>query len=105
MFFEAKLIVGEDCNSDTQKIPIGNLIDEEKTSKLLKLLRITAWLLRGRDKFMRRNVEGGPLTAGELRRAKLVWDLYIQRKCYSEEIQATYMAREKDQLGRAVEFT
>ena len=37
---------------------------------------------------MRRNVEGGPLTAGELRRAKLVWDLYIQRKCYSGEIQA-----------------
>ena len=37
---------------------------------------------------MRRNAEGGTLTAGEPRRAKLVWDLYIQRKCYSEEIQA-----------------
>ena len=97
MFFEAKLIVGEDCNSDTQKIPIGNL-DDEKTSKLLKLLRITAWLLRGRDKFMRRNVEGGTLTAGELRRAKLVWDLYIQRKCYSEEIQAIQQ-RKRTNLG------
>ena len=68
---------------------IGSLIKEGKFSTLLKLLRVTAWLVHAANIFMKRNTEKGALTAKELQESKFVWDLYIQKKCYSEVIQDT----------------
>ena len=59
---------------------IGSLIKEGKFSTLLKLLRVTAWLVRAANIFMKRNTEKGALTAKELQESKFLWDLFIQKK-------------------------
>ena len=42
---------------------------------------------------MKRSIEEGPLKASELRRARLIWDLFIQDRCYSDVVQS--VKREK----------
>ena len=98
VFYEAKLVAGEGSCPKNRDLPdgIGNLINEQRISTLRKLLRVTAWLFRFTNKLMKRNMEDGPLTATELQRAKLVWDLYIQNKCYSEVIQSTKQGKRSD---------
>jgi len=85
VFYEAKLIAGEGSKNRDSTEGIGNLIKEENISTLQKLLRITAWLLQFIDKLRKQATEKGPLTTSELQRAKLIWDLYIQNRYYSEE--------------------
>ena len=41
-------------------------IKQERFSTLLKLLRVTAWIMRFVNKVMRRNVAGGILTSQEI---------------------------------------
>ena len=98
VFYEAILIVGEGSYQNNKDLTggIGNLIKEQSISTLWKLLRITAWLLRFTDKLMRRTTESGPLTALELQRAKLIWDLYIQNRCYPQVIQSTKQGKKSD---------
>ena len=98
VFYEAKLVAGEGSCPKNRDLPdgIGNLINEQRISTLRKLLRVTAWLFRFTNKLMKRNMEDGPLTATELQRAKLVWDLYMQNKCYSEVIQSTKQGKRSD---------
>ena len=76
VFFETKLIMAE--SPKQAKTCIGNLINEERFSTLLKLLRVTAWFIRAASKFMKRITEEGALTARELQESKYLWDLYIQ---------------------------
>ena len=59
-------------------------IKEERFSTQLKLLRVTAWVMRFANKLMRRNTENGTLTVQEIQNAKQLWDLYIQNKHYSD---------------------
>ena len=74
--FELKLIAGKGSHLDKQEniLPIitTNFIDfkEERFPTLLKLLRVTAWVMRSTNKFMRRNTENGTLTAQEIQKAK-----------------------------------
>jgi len=67
----------------------------EHVTTLQKLLRITTWLLQFIDKLRKQATKNGPLTASELQRAKLIWDLYIQNRYYSEVIQKN-RAREEE---------
>jgi len=61
------------------------LIKEEKFSTLLRLLRVTAWVIHYANKLMR-STKDGTLTAQEIHQAKLLWDLHIQSK-YTNVIQ------------------
>ena len=81
--YEAKLVTEEGPDQENKIVGIGNVIKEDSTSTLPELLRLTAWLLRFRDRMMKRSVEEEPLKASELRRARLIWDLFIQDRCYS----------------------
>ena len=84
------------------KTCIGNLINEERFSTLLKLLRVTAWFIRAASKFMKRITEEGALTARELQESKYLWDLYIQKKCFSDIIKDIKQGKRnnlKDQLN------
>ena len=95
--------MAEGYTSEKQdKSLIGSLIKEVKFSTLLKLLRVMAWLVRAANIFMKRNTEKGALIAKELQESKFLWDLYIQKKCYSEVIQDTKCGKRnnlKDQLN------
>ena len=103
VFFETKLIMAESSTIEKQaKTCIGNLINEERFSTLLKLLRVTAWFIRAASKFMKRITEEGALTARELQESKYLWDLYIQKKCFSDIIQDIKQGKRnnlKDQLN------
>ena len=103
IFFETKLITAEGFTIEKQvQLSIGNLINEERFSSLLKLLRITAWFIRAVSRFMRRNTEEGALKARELQKSKLLWDHYIQNKCFSDTIQDIKKGKRnnlKDQLN------
>ena len=95
VLYEAKLVAGEDSHPKNGSCPknkeqivgVGNVIKEDSISILHKLLRVTAWLFCFRDRLMKRASEEGPLKASELRKAKLIWDLFIQDKRYSEVVQ------------------
>ncbi|XP_055941720.1 uncharacterized protein LOC129971768 [Argiope bruennichi] len=49
------------------------IIDPEKFSCLLKLLRVTSWILRFVNTLKRKNVKKGPLTSEELSDAEMFW--------------------------------
>ena len=109
VFYEAKLVAGEgshpknDCRpkNKEQIVGIGNIIKEDSISSTLhKLLRVTAWLLRFRDRLMKRASEEGPLKVSELRREKLMWDLFIQDKCYSEVVQDIKQGKRNDLVDK-----
>ncbi|XP_055924489.1 uncharacterized protein LOC129956586 [Argiope bruennichi] len=51
------------------------IIDPEKFSCLLKLLRVTSWILRFVNTLERKNVEKGPLTSEELSDVEMFWSL------------------------------
>ena len=78
VFYKAKLVSGEGFHPKNREqiVGIGNIIKEESISSLQKLLRVTAWLLRFADKLRKRATMIGPLTASELERTRLMWDLY-----------------------------
>ncbi|XP_074624430.1 uncharacterized protein LOC141882385 [Acropora palmata] len=57
--------------------PFG--MDEKKYSSLLRLLRITAWLLRFLQKARKQKVQTGELKAIEIKRAKILWIKFIQK--------------------------
>ncbi|XP_055944606.1 uncharacterized protein LOC129975568 [Argiope bruennichi] len=62
------------------------IIDPEKFSCLLKLLRVTSWILRFVNTLKKKNVEKGPLTSEELSDAEMFWVRIVQNDCYSSEI-------------------
>ena len=47
---------------------------------------MTTWVLQAVNKLMKRDVQTGPLTTQELNYAKLLWDLHVQYKHYSDII-------------------
>ena len=77
---------GEDPTGEQVKGPELADIDEKRHSSLYKLLRVTAWVSRVVDKLKKRDTMSGALTAQELQRAKLPWELHIQRKHYADTI-------------------
>ena len=85
-FYEAKLVCGEDLPREPMETRHNlSVIDENRYPSLLKLLRVTAWALRFISKLKNgRDLLTGPLTAQEMRKAKLLWELHIQQKYYAD---------------------
>ena len=103
IFFEAKLMAGEDPSREntTNRRNLSD-INEKRYSTLLRRLRVTAWIFRAINKLMKRDTVAGPLTAQELYNAKLQWDLYIQYKYHSDiidEVKKRKGSNVKDQLN------
>ena len=71
-FYEAGLAVAE----TSVNAPFG--IDDSKYSSLTKLLRVTAWCIRFIDRLRKQSTIAGQLTAEELTKARLMWDLFVQ---------------------------
>ncbi|XP_065886729.1 uncharacterized protein [Dysidea avara] len=93
IIFEAKLMVGQD-------------IDAERFSSLQKLLRTTAWILRYANRLLKKQINSGPLTAPEIKKAKELWDLHIQGKCFSDTIRMVKKGENcnlKQQLGLIID--
>ncbi|XP_070550260.1 uncharacterized protein [Ptychodera flava] len=111
---ETDLVAGEDPNwkNDTDEDPQGENatdekvnspmnIDDKRFSSLLKLLRVTAWALRF-IKLLKKQRQLGPLTAQELREAKLLWEREVQRRSFPAVIKAARCNQKsnlKEQLG------
>ena len=75
---------------------------DENYSSLLKLIRVTAWILRFIRKLKHKKKEIGPLTASELKDAKKHWELYIQLKNFPEAykpLETNQRNTLKEQLG------
>ena len=84
VLFEASLLSREDLSREIPELLDLSDISESRYSSLLKLYGVTAWILRFVNKLKKREHHSGPLTALELQKAKLRWDLYIQYKCYPD---------------------
>ena len=80
VFYEAKLVSGEDPIGEHVKGPDLSDIDERRHSSLYKRLRVTAWVSRFVDKLKKRDTMSAPLNTQELQRTKLLSELHIQRK-------------------------
>jgi len=106
LFYEAKLVSGEGSHPKNREktVDIGNIIKEESISRLHKLLRVTAWLLRFTDKLRKQATTTGPLTASELERARLMWDLYVQNRSYSVVIQSVRQGKKSDLGDKLTQF-
>jgi len=78
VFYEAKLVAGEDFHPDNKEKMVS-IVKEDNISTLHKLLTVTAWLLRFRDKLTKQSSEEGLLKPP---RVKLIWDLFVQDRCY-----------------------
>ena len=77
VLYEAKLISAEGLSKES--IDLAD-INEQRYSSLYKLLRVTAWILRFINKLRKRNPKTGPLSTDEIQKAKLLWEVHIQRK-------------------------
>ena len=82
--FEASLLSREDLSREIPQLLNLSDINESCCSSLLKLVRVTAWVLRFVNNLRKRESYSGPLTVKELQKARLVWDLYIQYKYYPD---------------------
>ena len=78
----------------------------EKFSSLQRLLRILAWVIRFANKFMNREVPTESLTVQEIEKARLLWDMYAQEKCYGDVIRSIKMNKKcnlKEQLNLIID--
>ena len=62
-------------------------------------MRVTAWVLRFTNKLRKKNPKTGPLSIDEIQKAKLLWELHIQRKHYYDTIKNLSKGK-KDNLQR-----
>ncbi|GFR33482.1 integrase catalytic domain-containing protein [Trichonephila clavata] len=62
------------------------IIDPDKYSSLLKLLRVTAYIFRFVNAFRRKDFEKGPLASEELFNTEIFWVKVTQNDFYSSEI-------------------
>ena len=67
--------------------PFG--IDERKYSSLLRLLRITAWMLRFVKKARKHTTQTGELKAIEIMEAKILWFKFVQKTNFPEAFNTT----------------
>ncbi|XP_064479339.1 uncharacterized protein LOC135392562 [Ornithodoros turicata] len=69
-------------------VTIPPLLDLKKYSSYLRLLRVTAWIIRFSQNCRSRSRVIGPLTATELNQAEMFWVTRAQSDCYPEEMRA-----------------
>ena len=109
-FYEISNLTGENTTEGKVEIkdkltslttPFG--MDEKKYSSLLRLLRITAWLLRFLQKARKQKVQTGELKAIEIKEAKILWIKFIQKANFPEAFNTTSGTEnkneQKNQLG------
>ena len=98
IMFEASLLSRADLSREVPQLFHLSDIDGSRCSSLLKLLRVTAWILRFVN-ILKRESCSGPLTAMELQKARLLWDIYIQYKKYSDILRGSKNNNLKNQLN------
>lgn len=81
---EVKACTSKPTSNDLPEDSIDQLI--EKTSSWRKLVRVVAWILRARAKFMKIQIHPGCLTVDEIENSKNVIISHIQNKKYGEDI-------------------
>ena len=88
ILFETQFVAAEGPAEALRKVI--NLSDNkiEKFSSLQRLFRITAWVIRFANKFMNREVPTESLVVQEIEKARLLWDMYVQEKCYGDVIRS-----------------
>ena len=95
-FYETFNLTGENTTegkvenedkSTSLATPFG--MDEKKYSSPLRLLRITAWLLRFLQKARKQNIQTGELKAIEIKEAKILWIKFIQRANFPGSLNTT----------------
>lgn len=87
VFYEAKLVSAEGPSEEHITRPDLSDFDESRHSSLYKLLRTTAWVLRFINRLRKKEPMTGPLSTYEIERAKLLWELHIQRKNFCETLE------------------
>ena len=106
VLFEAKLVAAEDPVEGLKKVINLSDIKIKKFSSLQRLLRITAWVIRVANKFMKREISTESLTVQEIEKARLLWDRYVQEKCYADVIKNIRLGRRcnlKEQLNLIID--
>ena len=87
-FYEAKLVCGEALPGEFSEIrPNLSDIDERRYGSLFKLFRVTAWVFRFISKLKKERNLTGPITTPEIQKTKVLWELYIQQKHYTDTVQ------------------
>ena len=66
------------CDLSPELTPFG--ISVEKYSSFIKLIRITAWMLRFVESLKGKRSDNSFLTSVELKHAEKMWILYVKRK-------------------------
>ncbi|CAG2200066.1 unnamed protein product [Mytilus edulis] len=87
---EAKLLAGEGPDGETNSVEnskssVGYLLDIDcsRFSSFIRLIRVSAWVLRFVKRLNKETISG-PLTAAELEHAKLLWIKSVQKQCFGE---------------------
>ncbi|XP_071123445.1 uncharacterized protein [Mytilus edulis] len=87
---EAKLLAGEGRDGETNSVEnskssVGYLLDIDcsRFSSFIRLIRVSAWVLRFVKRLNKETISG-PLTAAELEHAKLLWIKSVQKQCFGE---------------------
>ena len=95
-FYETSNMAGENINEGKveSKDKSASFVtpfrmDEKKYSSLLRLLRITAWLLRFVQKARKQKTQTGELKAIEIKEAKTLWIKSIQKTYFPEAFNST----------------
>ena len=95
-FYETSNLAGENINEGKvqSKDKSASFVtpfrmDEKKYSSLLRLLRITAWLLRFVQKARKQKTQTGELKAIETKEAKILWIKSIQKTYFPEAFNST----------------
>ena len=86
-YFEDKLIVREDTpDTSSSSMTSVDLLDVNihHFSSLQKLLQTTVWILRYANKFLKKEIDNGPITTTEIKKAKKLWDLFVQQESFSD---------------------
>ena len=106
ILFEAQLVAAEGPVEASRKVINLSDIMIEKVSSLQRLLRITAWVMRFANKVMNREVSTESLTVQEIEKASLLWDMYVQEKCYGDVIKSIKKGKKcnlKEQLNLIID--
>ncbi|VDH99510.1 Hypothetical predicted protein [Mytilus galloprovincialis] len=84
----AKLLAGEGPDGETNSVgnsksSVGYLLDIDcsRFSSFIRLIRVSAWVLRFVKRLNKETISG-PLTAAELEHAKLLWIKSVQKQCF-----------------------
>ncbi|CAG2200102.1 unnamed protein product [Mytilus edulis] len=90
----AKLLAGEGPDGETNSVgnsksSVGYLLDIDcsRFSSFIRLIRVSAWVLRF-VKPLNKETISGPLTAAELEHAKLLLIKSVQKQCFGEVMMA-----------------